>query len=206
MIIADASIGPNTSYSSCRQPVGGGRGKRPDVREQRPASAASKGPNYGSVDVIKKAVGMDLEGDQSRPRLVAVGVDGSPESIAAARYAVHAASQRGMDLLLVHAYELPPIHAPINPALLDACQESARQLVAYVAAQLVLPSGMRIETYIQQALPAGMLLQAAEEVPLLVVGQTTSRWLSGWVRPRGMSRGPKIFLSSGRRFRRLANK
>ena len=50
---------------------------------------------------------MDLGSDQSGQRMVAAGVDGSPESVAAARYAVQAASDRGLDLLLVHAYELP---------------------------------------------------------------------------------------------------
>ena len=119
---------------------------------------------------------MDPGSDQFGGRMVAVGVDGSPESVAAARYAVQAASQRGFDLLLVHAYELPAINVPVDSALLDACRESAHRLVADLAAQLVVPSTMRIHTYIQPALPAGLLLLAAQRVPLLVVGQDHLTW------------------------------
>jgi nucleotide-binding universal stress UspA family protein len=119
---------------------------------------------------------MDSSDDQFGARMVAAGVDGSPESVAAARYAVQAASQRGFDLLLVHAYELPALHAPVEPAILDACHESAHRLVADLAAQLVVPSTMRIHTSIQPALPAGLLLWATQRVPLLVVGQDHLTW------------------------------
>ena len=119
---------------------------------------------------------MDLGSDQSGQRMVAAGVDGSPESVAAARYAVQAASDRGRSLLLVHAYELPSIHVPVDPAILDACRESAHRLVADVAAQLVVPSSMRIETSIESALPAGLLLHVAHQVPLLAVGQDHLTW------------------------------
>lgn len=44
---------------------------------------------------------MEIGSDQSAQRMVTAGVDGSPESVAAARYAVMAASDRGLDLLLV---------------------------------------------------------------------------------------------------------
>ena len=43
------------------------------------------------------------------------------ESVAAARYPAQPAGQHGFDLLLVHAYELPKIHIPAEPAILDAC-------------------------------------------------------------------------------------
>jgi nucleotide-binding universal stress UspA family protein len=114
---------------------------------------------------------MSSSDDQFGARMVAAGVDGSPESVAAARWAVQAASQRGFDLLLVHAYELPSVNVPVEPAIIEACQESAHRLVADLAGQLVVPSTMRIHTSIQPALPAGLLLSAAQRVPLLVVGQ-----------------------------------
>jgi nucleotide-binding universal stress UspA family protein len=126
--------------------------------------------------LIRRAVGMDLDSDQFAGRMVAAGVDGSPESVAAARYAVQAASRQGLDLLLVHAYELPQIDVPVDPAILDACHESARQLVAELAAQLIVPSTMRIHTVIEPELPIGLLLWAAQRVQLLVVGQDHLTW------------------------------
>jgi nucleotide-binding universal stress UspA family protein len=123
-----------------------------------------------------EGVGMDFDSDQFEERIVAVGVEGSAESVAAARYAVQAASQRGFDLLLVHAYDLPSVHVPVDSALLDAFQESAHRLVANVAAQLVVPSTMRIQTSIQPALSTELLLLVARRVPLLVVGQDHLTW------------------------------
>jgi nucleotide-binding universal stress UspA family protein len=119
---------------------------------------------------------MDLDDDQFGERIMAVGVDGSPESVAAARYAVQAASQRGFDLLLVHAYDLPSVHVPVDSALLNAFHESADRLVANVAAQLVVPSTMRIQTAVQPALPTELLVLVSGRVPLLVVGQDHLTW------------------------------
>jgi nucleotide-binding universal stress UspA family protein len=119
---------------------------------------------------------MDLDDDQFGERIMAVGVDGSPESVAAARYAVQAASQRGFDLLLVHAYDLPSVHVPVDSALLNAFHESADRLVANVAAQLVVPSTMRIQTAVQPALPTELLVVVSRRVPLLVVGQDHLTW------------------------------
>jgi nucleotide-binding universal stress UspA family protein len=114
--------------------------------------------------------------DQFEARMIAAGVDGSPESVAAARYAVQAASQRGFDLLLVHAYDLPSVHVPVHSADLDAFRESAHRLVADVAAQLVVPSTMHIHTSIEPALPAELLFLVARRVPWLVVGQDHLTW------------------------------
>jgi nucleotide-binding universal stress UspA family protein len=117
---------------------------------------------------------MDL--DQLDSGLVAVGVDGSAESLAAARYAVRAASDRGADLLLVHAYEMPSVSVPVEHEILDDFRQRARQLVADVAAKLVVPSNMRIESLIQEDLPAPLLLRVAQRVPFLAVGQDHLTW------------------------------
>jgi nucleotide-binding universal stress UspA family protein len=119
---------------------------------------------------------MESSADRLSGRAVAVGVDGSPESIATARYAVQAAADRGLDLLLVHAYLLPNFTVPVDHRILDASREPAERLVKQVAAQLVVPSTMRILAEVQPKTPASLLLEVAHRVPLLVVGQDHPTW------------------------------
>jgi nucleotide-binding universal stress UspA family protein len=109
-------------------------------------------------------------------RVVAVGVDESSESVAAARFAVRAANDRGLDLLLVHAYQEPDLTIPVDQAVLDAFREPAERLVGRVASQLVVPSTMRILSDIQPLTPVALLLEVARRAPLLVVGQDHPTW------------------------------
>jgi nucleotide-binding universal stress UspA family protein len=115
---------------------------------------------------------VDFLGD----RVVAVGVDESSESVAAARYAVRAASDRRLDLLLVHAYLPPTLTVPADQRILYACRESADRLVQQVAAQLAVPGSMRILTDVRPQTPVSLLLDLARLVPLLVVGQDHATW------------------------------
>lgn len=146
--------------------------------------------------------------DRERGRMVAAGVDGSPESVAAARYAVRAAGLRDLDLLLVHAYELPLINVPIEQAILDACRDAAHRLVADVASQLTVPSTMRIESVIQPELPSVLLERISRTVPLLVVGQDHLTWgermLFGQVASHAAHRAacPVVIVPGGWRARR----
>jgi nucleotide-binding universal stress UspA family protein len=119
---------------------------------------------------------MELHVDQIGDHLVAVGVDGSAQSLAAARYAVHAATDSGRDVLLVHAYEMPSISVPMEQAILDDCRERAQKLVADAAAQLVVPPNMGIETLIEPDVPTGLLLQISHKVPFLALGQDHLTW------------------------------
>jgi nucleotide-binding universal stress UspA family protein len=114
--------------------------------------------------------------DPVTDRVVAVGVDESAESVAAARFAVRAASDRGLDLLLVHAYLQPNFTVPVDQRILDVSREPADRLVEQVAAQLVVPSTMRILAEVQPQMPAALLLDVARRVPLLVVGQDHPTW------------------------------
>jgi nucleotide-binding universal stress UspA family protein len=111
-----------------------------------------------------------------KDQVVAVGIDDSPQALAAARYAVRAADFRGLDVLMIHAYELPPLDVPTEQAILDACDQSARKLMADVAAQLIVPGRMRIETVVQPDSPVVLLDRISRTVPLLVVGQDHLGW------------------------------
>ena len=119
---------------------------------------------------------METSVDRLSDRVVAVGVDESSESVAAARFAVRAASDRELDLLLVHAYLQPNFTIPVDQRILDASREPAERLVWQVAAQLVVPSTMRILADVQPQMPASLLLEVARRVPLLVVGQDHPTW------------------------------
>lgn len=119
---------------------------------------------------------METGVDGPSDRVVAVGVDESPESVAAARFAVKAANDRGLDLMLIHAYLQPNFTVPVDQRILDAVREPAERLVGQVAAQLVVPSTMRILADVQPQMPASLLLEVARRVPLLVVGQDHPTW------------------------------
>ena len=54
--------------------------------------------------------------------------------------------------------------------------EAARKLVADVAAQLTVPSAMRIESVIQPELPSVLLERISRTMPLLAVGQDHLTW------------------------------
>jgi nucleotide-binding universal stress UspA family protein len=119
---------------------------------------------------------MDLGPGGAISRMVAVGVDGSAESAAAARYAVKAATERGLNVLLVHAYEPPAVNVPLDQSILDSCRRRAEQQVAQVAAQLVVPSDMMINTWVPSGSRTAVLLHVARLVPILVVGQDHPSW------------------------------
>src|ERR671912_2788349 len=113
------------------------------------------------------AITAEHQNSELNDRVVAVGVDGSPEAIAAARYAVRAADFRGLNLLRVHAYELPPLDVPMDQGILEACHQAARNLMADVAAQLVVPRQMRIDILVQPDSPVVLLDDISRTVPLL---------------------------------------
>lgn len=119
---------------------------------------------------------METNVDRLSDHVVAVGVDESTESVAAARYAVRAASERGLDVLLVHAYLQPNFTVPVDQRILDASREPGDELVRQVAAQLVVPSTMQILAEVQPQMPAALLLDVARRVRLLVLGQDHPTW------------------------------
>ncbi|MFI2368088.1 universal stress protein [Streptomyces sp. NPDC018833] len=110
------------------------------------------------------------------PHHVTVGLDGSPESAAAAEWAAREALLRGVPLRLVHADEWPT-SAAIPVAGPDAQRRWADELLAATAQQLQrgYPS-LEISARRLSGRPAAALSIEAAEADLLVLG---SRGLSG---------------------------
>ncbi|MCX5001651.1 universal stress protein [Streptomyces sp. NBC_00638] len=109
-------------------------------------------------------------------RPVAAGIDGSPESLAAAHWAAREALRRGTALSLVHAWEWHPRPAPSVPA--DMSQRAwAEDLLTRVSEGLrAAHPGLRVLDRSVAEAPVTALLSAADEAGLLVLG---SRGLSG---------------------------
>ena len=105
---------------------------------------------------------------------VVVGVDGSPDSLAAVAFAAAEADRLGATLHVVHAWQEPAVFLP--PALLDAgVTEQAREIERIVLAESC--AGLRVDypdLHVDQQLlherPAIALLRWAEEAQMLVVG------------------------------------
>ena len=106
---------------------------------------------------------------------VVVGVDGSAEGTEALRYAVGAAKARGMWLLVVHAYELPPRGAFVAAAVLDAAAlASAYRVTSDALSQVDIPADVTVETAVELTTPVLMLQQLSGQVALIVLGQHTA--------------------------------
>ncbi|MEU4874514.1 universal stress protein [Streptomyces sp. NPDC021608] len=111
------------------------------------------------------------------PRTLAVGLDGSPESLAAADWAAREALLRRLPLRLVSASEWQaPVHAPLGgldvpPLPSDLPQAAARRLLDAARAHLAdRHPGLRVEAEDLPGPPVPALLKAAEDSELLVLG------------------------------------
>ena len=95
---------------------------------------------------------------ETRPTMIAVGVDSSPEALAAARFGARAAELRGLDLLLCHAVSPP------------ATTESSAWLIERLQGQLRVPPTMVVSTLLDQLSPAVLLKEVEDAAAMLVVG------------------------------------
>jgi nucleotide-binding universal stress UspA family protein len=80
--------------------------------------------------------------EQTRQRLIIVGIDESAEAEAAAKWAVREAGLRKDDVLLVHAYEAPLMPSSAMAAAIDQGREERQALLDRVAGTLAVPSKM----------------------------------------------------------------
>ncbi|MCZ4606574.1 universal stress protein [Streptomyces sp. Lzd4kr] len=117
------------------------------------------------------------------PRTVTVGLDGSPESLAAADWAAREALLRDLPLRLLHAWQWQPyVYASpagviMPPALSDPQRDWADRMPREAETRLAQRHpGLRINVDRTAEQPVPALLAAAEDAELLVLG---SRGLSG---------------------------
>lgn len=105
-------------------------------------------------------------------RTVVVGVDGSPESTEALRYAAAAAQARGMWLLVVHAYELPPHRSTVTASVLAAAARTAAyRVTADAMSGVPIPAGVEVEAAVELTTPVLMLQRLSGQVAMIVLGQ-----------------------------------
>jgi nucleotide-binding universal stress UspA family protein len=113
---------------------------------------------------------------------VVVGVDGSPGSVAALKYAVEEAKLRGAGLTAVTAWSVPPLAyagevewtgAELDPKTFEAAADST--LASALSG--VDTQGVEVHQVVRQGQPADALVLEAGEDDLLVVG---SRGLGGF--------------------------
>jgi nucleotide-binding universal stress UspA family protein len=103
--------------------------------------------------------------------VIAVGVNGSPESLAAARYAVAEAELRGLNVLLLHSYQLPPVDLAFAVDVADRFRDRGQQLLRQVQAQLDIPRHLHVETVLRETTAAILLGDAAAVADLIVLGK-----------------------------------
>jgi len=128
-------------------------------------------------------------------RHVTAGIDGSPESLAAAHWAAREAVRRGAALCLVHAWEWHPRPAPSVPA--DMSERAVAEALPERVAESVRAAHPGLHV-IGQALadsPVPTLLKAAEQAELLVLGSRgfggVAGFLMGSVSQRVVARAPR---------------
>lgn len=106
--------------------------------------------------------------------VVLVGVDGSPESLAAMDWAVARASRQGWRVHVLCAYSLPSFTAASldggYAALDDAAIRSGAQAVVDEAVARAEGSGVAVTSSLETGDPAGVLVDLSDEATMAVVG------------------------------------
>ena len=114
---------------------------------------------------------------------IVVGVDGSDGARVALEWAVEEARLRGVRLVAVHTWQMPPLgagaadpfgtggafDASLNADLIERVEAGAQQLLERELAA-VDTSGIEVEKLVESRNPADALLDAAHDSDLLVVG------------------------------------
>lgn len=123
------------------------------------------------------ADGKNAAGKSGTPERVVVGVDGSPSSRRALRWALDEGRHRDGVVEAVHGWEVPVIYGPVVGAFpydTEAVEGAARELLDQVVDETVAAAGnpaVAIERTVVAGGPAATLLEAAQGAQLVVVGR-----------------------------------
>ncbi|MGW4162465.1 universal stress protein [Streptomyces sp. NPDC004788] len=114
-------------------------------------------------------------------REIVAGVDGSPESLAAAEWAAREAAHRGLPLRLVHAWRWEPLALPLDQDP-TAQQQVAREVLrgAETAVAERHP-GLPLSAQVIGDTPVAALLGTVGEAELLVIGSRGHGALTGFL-------------------------
>ncbi|MBO0900950.1 universal stress protein [Cellulomonas sp. zg-ZUI222] len=112
---------------------------------------------------------------------VVAGYDGSPEAVAAVRWAAGSAQRLGLPLQVVHVWGLAgQLDTPPTRAASAYVRDGAREVAeegAQVAREAV--PGIEVEAVLDDGPPARALVDRAVDAPLIVLGRQGSARLSG---------------------------
>ncbi|MGW1287604.1 universal stress protein, partial [Streptomyces sp. NPDC002586] len=117
-----------------------------------------------------------MERDASERRVV-VGVDGSPSSYEALRWAVRYASLVGATVEAVAVWELPGLYGWSAPAVdMDVDEEEARQRMRKELTDVLgADAAGSVRSHVVHGNPADVLLRAAEGADVVVVGSRVNK-------------------------------
>ena len=127
----------------------------------------------------------------ARAKKIVVGVDGSEPSRDALRWAIEEARLRGSTLLAVHAWQAPVVPADIAPVpmhvpaydvaeLEPRLEQGARTIVDRVVEDVAgKHAGVEVRTEVVQGAPATVLIDAARDAELVVIGSRGRGGFSG---------------------------
>lgn len=114
---------------------------------------------------------------------VVVGIDGSPTSDVALRWAADEAARRDADLHVVHAWQVPVVTIPAAEQMVDAAEAAGRQVLDRALADPRL-AGLRVEGHLPSEGASRAMLALADQASLMVVGS------------RGLGRLGRVLLGS----------
>ena len=109
------------------------------------------------------------------PHIIA-GVDGSPSSLDALRWAVHQAGLSGGNVEAVIAWQVPVLamsgygYAPMTIAECAEIEEGARKTVEAAISDVAGPGGALVRPVVAEGQPAQVLMDASADADLLVLG------------------------------------
>jgi nucleotide-binding universal stress UspA family protein len=111
---------------------------------------------------------------------IVVGIDDSEESKNALRFGVEEGRLRGVPVVALHAWQVPPLPPaidvaptvpPIDPAIIVKLEEAAARLVERVVDEVVAnDSTVDVRATVVEGQPASALMDAVGDDDLLIVG------------------------------------